>query len=133
MRKGTGVRESSSSHEESPPPLPGEESSVKRHYQGHFTRNKNPSCIDLVITDQPNLVLDSGTRASLDSFCHHQITYCRVNFNIPPPPLLKERSGIITGLTQPFLRGACLFILGNNILVLTRIQIGKLKRLPKYS
>ena len=35
-RKGKGERdrESSSSHEESP----GEESHVKRHYQGHFTR-----------------------------------------------------------------------------------------------
>ena len=51
----------------------------------NFDPNKNPSCIDLVVTDQPNLVLDSGTRASLDSFCHHQITYCRVNVNIPPP------------------------------------------------
>ena len=48
--------------------------------------NKNPSCIDLVITDQPNLILDCGTRASLDSYCHHQIIYCKVNFRIPPPP-----------------------------------------------
>ena len=52
----------------------------------NFEPNKNPSCIDLIITDQPNIVLDSGTRASLDSFCHHQITYCKVNFNTPPPP-----------------------------------------------
>ena len=37
----------------------------------NFDPSKNPSCIDLVITDQPNLVLDSGTRASLDSLCHH--------------------------------------------------------------
>ena len=56
----------------------------------NFEPNKTQSCIDLVITDQPNLVpnlvLDCGTRASLDSFCHHEITYCKVNFNIPPPP-----------------------------------------------
>ena len=26
----------------------------------NFEPNKNPSCIDLVITDQPNLILDSG-------------------------------------------------------------------------
>ena len=57
----------------------------------NFEPNKNPSCIDLVMTDQPNLVLDSGTRASLDSFCHHQITYCKVNFNIPPPPPFERR------------------------------------------
>ena len=30
----------------------------------NFEPNKKPSCIDLVITDQANLILDSGTRAS---------------------------------------------------------------------
>ena len=39
----------------------------------NFTPNKNPSCIDLLVTDQPNLILDSGTRPSLDPLCHHQI------------------------------------------------------------
>ena len=43
------------------------------------------------MTDQPNRVLDSRTRAALDSFCHHQITYCTVNFNIPPPPPFERR------------------------------------------
>ena len=52
----------------------------------NFEPNKNPSCIDLVITNQPNLILDCGTRASLDPHCHHQIIYCKVNFRIPPPP-----------------------------------------------
>ena len=48
----------------------------------NFEPGKNPSCIDLILTDQPNLVLDSGTRASLDTNCHHQIIYCKVNFRI---------------------------------------------------
>ena len=52
----------------------------------NFEPNKNPSCIDLVITDQPNLILDSGTRVSLDPYGHHQIIYCKVNFGILPPP-----------------------------------------------
>ena len=30
-------------------------------------------------------ILDSGTRASLDSYCHLQIVHCKVNFRIPPP------------------------------------------------
>ena len=47
----------------------------------NFTPNKNPTCIDLLITDQPNLVLDSGTRPSLDSKCHHQIVYGKINYN----------------------------------------------------
>ena len=50
-----------------------------------FEPNKNPTCIDLIMTDQPNLILDSGTRPSPDAACHHQIIYCKANFNMPPP------------------------------------------------
>jgi len=57
----------------------------------NFEPHKNPSCIDLVVTDQPNIVLDCGTRSSLDHFCHHQITQCRINFRIPPPPPFERK------------------------------------------
>ena len=57
----------------------------------NFEPNKKPSCIDLVITDQPNLVLDSETRASLDPYCHHQIIYCKVSFRVPPSPPLDTK------------------------------------------
>ena len=57
----------------------------------NFEPNKNPSCIDLIITDQPNLILDCRTRASLDSFHHYQIIYCRVNFRISPPPPFERK------------------------------------------
>ena len=57
----------------------------------NFEPNKNPSCIDLIFTDQPNTVLDSGTKPSPDNYCHHQLIYCRMNFNIPaPPPFLRK-------------------------------------------
>ena len=57
----------------------------------NFEPNKKNPCIDLVITDQPNLVLDSGTRTSLDPYCHHQIIYCKVNFRVPPSPPLDSK------------------------------------------
>ena len=38
------------------------------------------------ISDQPNLILDSGTRPALDPFSHHQIIYGKINFSFPPPP-----------------------------------------------
>ena len=57
----------------------------------NFQPGKRPSCIDLIVTDQPNLVLESGTRPSLDSTCHHQIIYCKVNFRIPPPPPIDRK------------------------------------------
>ena len=56
----------------------------------NFEPGKKPSCIDLIVTDQPNIILDSGTRASLDPYCHHQITYCKVDFRIPPPPFERK-------------------------------------------
>ena len=52
----------------------------------NFQEHCLPSCIDLIITDQPNLVLNSGVRASLDPTCKHQITFCKINFSMPPPP-----------------------------------------------
>ena len=58
----------------------------------NFEPNKDPSCIDLIITDQPNLILDSGTRSSLDPFCHHQIIYGKVNFRIPPAAIKRSMS-----------------------------------------
>ena len=57
----------------------------------NFEPNKNPACIDLIATDQPNIILDCGTRASLDTYCHHQIIYCKINFRIPPTPPFERR------------------------------------------
>ena len=37
------------------------------------------SCVDLIITDQPNLFVDYGIHSSLDNCCHHQIIYGKVN------------------------------------------------------
>ena len=53
----------------------------------HFFRDDClPSCIDIILTDQPNLVTNSGVRPSLDPAVKHHITYCKLNFKIPPPP-----------------------------------------------
>ena len=56
----------------------------------NYEPNKKATCIDLIISDQPNLILDSGTRPSPDPTCHHQITYCKSNFNLPPPPVYER-------------------------------------------
>ena len=42
-------------------------------------------CIDLIFTDQPNLIVDSGVQPSLHSICHHQVTYCKLNLSIEYP------------------------------------------------
>ena len=48
------------------------------------------SCIDLIFTDQPNLIVDSGVHSLLHSNCYHQITYCKLNLNIEYPPPYKR-------------------------------------------
>ena len=48
----------------------------------HFQENSSPSCIDL-FCDQPNLVIESGTRLSLGHFCKHQIIFRKLNYLIP--------------------------------------------------
>ena len=57
----------------------------------NFQEHCSPSCIDLIITDQPNLVLNSGVRASPDPTCKHQIIFCKINFAIPPPPSYERK------------------------------------------
>ena len=52
----------------------------------HFREHCNPSCIDLILSNQPNIVLESGVRPSLDPTCKHQITFCKINLKIPPAP-----------------------------------------------
>ena len=62
----------------------------------NFEPNKNPACIDLIATDQPNLILDCGT-----------LIYCKVNFRIPPqPPFERKIMAILIGQTHLLLRGA---------------------------
>ena len=49
------------------------------------------SCIDLIFTTQPNLVLESGVYSSLHSNCHHHITFAKFNLKIHyRPPYERE-------------------------------------------
>ena len=49
------------------------------------------SCIDLIITDQPNLFVDYGIHSSLDNFCHYQIIHGKVNVSVSSPPPYKRQ------------------------------------------
>ena len=41
--------------------------------------NSSSSCIDLIFTSQPNLVMESGIHSSLHSNCHHMIRLSLLN------------------------------------------------------
>ena len=44
------------------------------------------SCIDLIFTSQPNLVMNSSVNFSLHPNCHHQIIHAKFNLKIFYPP-----------------------------------------------
>ena len=52
-----------------------------------YILSNSSSCIDLIFTNQPNLVVDSGTHPSLHPNSHHQIIHCKVNLQVEYPPL----------------------------------------------
>ena len=56
----------------------------------HFREHCHPSCIDLIICDQPNLVIASGARPSLDNTCKQQITFCKLSIRTPIIPPFKR-------------------------------------------
>ena len=54
----------------------------------HVLENSS-SCIDLIFTNQPNLIMDARVHPLLYSKCHHQVIYAKINLQIEyPPPLL---------------------------------------------
>ena len=44
--------------------------------------NSSTSCIDLILTSQPNLVMESGIHSLLHSNCHHQIVFAKFNLSL---------------------------------------------------
>ena len=52
----------------------------------HLLIKESKSCIDLIFTDLPNILIDSGVHPSLNEQCHRQIVYGRlVTNNLAPP------------------------------------------------
>ena len=56
----------------------------------HILPNSS-SCIDLLFTNQPNMVIKSGIYSSLHPNCHHQIIYANINFKLFFPPPYERR------------------------------------------
>ena len=51
----------------------------------HILKSSSPY-IDLIFTDQPSLIIDSGTPPSLHPNCHHKIIHCKTDLRITYPP-----------------------------------------------
>ena len=55
----------------------------------HILPNSS-SCIDLIFTNQSNLVTESGIHPSLHPKCHHQIVFAKLNLNVEYLPLYER-------------------------------------------
>ena len=55
----------------------------------HILPNSS-SCIDLIFTNQPNLVTESGVHQSLHPKCHHQIVFAKLNLKVEYLPLYER-------------------------------------------
>ena len=42
-------------------------------------------CIDLIFSNQPKLIMDSGAHPALHSKCHHQIIYSKIKIKVEYP------------------------------------------------
>ena len=51
----------------------------------HLLQN-SATCIDLVFTNQPHLVIKSGVHSSLGSKWHHEIVFAKLNLKVEYPP-----------------------------------------------
>ena len=76
--------------------------------QPTYITNNSRTCIDLVVTDQPNLVLNCEIHPSLHPNCHHQINYVKININCPPPPPFPRRVWHYNRANSEAIRGALL-------------------------
>ena len=47
-----------------------------------YLLENSSSCIDLIFTSQPNIVMESGVHPSLHPNCHHQIIFAKFNLKI---------------------------------------------------
>ena len=54
----------------------------------HILSN-SASCIDLIFTSQPNVVMHSGVQPSLHPNCYHEVIFAKFNLFIFYPPLCK--------------------------------------------
>ena len=57
----------------------------------HLRPGCSPSCIDLIFTSSRTLVLESGVLPSLNSRCHHQIPFVKINYQVKFPPAYERK------------------------------------------
>ena len=69
------------------------------------------SCIDLIFSSQPNLVMSSGIHSPPHQNCHHQIIFAKFNLKVYyPPPYEREVWHFKKANTDHIKRAICGFL-----------------------
>ena len=58
--------------------------------QPTYITSNSHTCIDLVATDQPNIIIKNDIAPSLHPTCHHQINFVKLDLKCPLPPPFKR-------------------------------------------
>ena len=61
-------------------------------------RTQGMSCIDLIVTDQPNMFVDYGVHPPLDPHCEHKIIFGKSTYRSPLLLLTRELYGTMLRL-----------------------------------
>ena len=64
---------------------------------------KSSSCIDLIFTFQPNMVVNSGVHSSLHANCHHQIIFAKLDLKMYYP---KKKAMLFPSLKKAISRSS---------------------------
>ena len=63
------------------------------------------SCIDLIFSSKPNVVMSSGIHSSLHQNCHHQIIFAKFNLKVHYPPPYEHFKKANTGHIKRAING----------------------------
>ena len=80
----------------------------------HIQR-KSVSCIDLIFSSQPNLVMSSGIHSSFHQNCHHQIIFAKFNLKVHYPPPYEREVWHFKKQIQIISRGPSMDFLGKGL------------------
>ena len=100
--------------------------------QPTYITDNSSSCIELIVTYQPNLFLECDIHPSLDSNCHHQINYAKLNVQCPPLPPIPDECGTMTGLMSILLIRQFETMIGITVWKLVKILIPRYPSLMKF-
>ena len=77
------------------------------------------SCIDLIFTLQPNMIMDSGVHPSLHSNFHHQIIYAKFELKVFYPPPYERTMWRFSRANSDHIKKSSTYSIGNLRLIIS--------------